>query len=153
MRLNWVNLTVAAGMVLAIPFASAIADSHGGPIDKRQGKMKAVGKAMGTVGKMAKGEADFDAEAALAAFVSMKEAVDGFETLFPEGTETGHDTEASPKIFSDRAGFEAKVAEFKATLDQLTASAPADLAALQASVGAAGKNCGGCHEVYRVKKN
>lgn len=123
------------------------------PTKQRQENMKQIGKAMGVVGKMAKGEAEFDSDAALAAFVSMKEGFAGFAGLFPEGSETGDDTEASPKIFSDRAGFEAKTKDFDTALDTVTKAAPADLAALQASVGLAGQNCGACHKAYRVKKN
>lgn len=136
-----------------LPAAMALSVANADPIKERQDRMKTVGKSMGIVSKMAKGETDFDAEAALAAFVAMKEASDGYETLFPEGTETGGDTEAAPAIFSDRAGFEKKVADFEASLVEVTASAPANVAALGASVGAVGQNCGVCHKAYRVKKN
>lgn len=122
-------------------------------IKDRQDKMEIVGKSMGIVGKMAKGQTDFDGEAALAAFVAMKDAAEGYETLFPEGSETGGETEAAPAIFTDRAGFEAKVADFKASLVKVTAAAPASVEALGASVGEVGQNCGVCHKAYRVKKN
>lgn len=135
----------AVGMSVSFANADAIED--------RQAKMKIVGKSMGIVGKMAKGQTDFDGEAALAAFVAMKEAASGYETLFPEGTETGGDTEAAPAIFSDRAGFEAKQADFIADLEAVTAaSAPKTVAELGASVGQVAQNCGVCHKAYRVKK-
>ena len=123
-----------------------------GPQEDRQANMKSIGMAMGTVAKMAKGETEFDAETALKAFVDMKAAAEGFGDLFPEGTETGAETEASPKIFSDRAGFDAKVAEFGAALQTASAEAPPDLNALRATLGAVGANCGGCHKAYRIKK-
>lgn len=127
--------------------------SVGAEIEDRQAKMKTVGKSIGIVSKMAKGESDFDSTIALKAFVDMKEAAKGFQTLFPEGTETGGETEAAPAIFSDRAGFEAKQSEFLVALEAATASAPADIGALRATLGSVGKNCGACHETYRVKKN
>ena len=101
---------------------------------------------------MRMGEADFDSAVALQAFVDMKAAAEGFETLFPDGSDQGK-TEASPKIFSDRSGFEAKQADFLAALEVATASAPADLNALRATLGQVGQNCGACHKAYRVKKN
>lgn len=134
-------------------FATSMSMANADVIKDRQDKMKIVGKSMGIVGKMAKGQTDFDSQAALAAFVAMKDAADGYETLFPEGTETGGETEAAPAIFTDRAGFEAKVADFEASLVKVTAAAPESVEALGAMVGEVGQNCGVCHKVYRVKKN
>lgn len=144
LRLIAASLTLAA-FGLAVPAqADAIAD--------RQAKMKTVGKSIGIVSKMAKGETEFDAAIALQAFVDMKDAAQDYETLFPDGSDQG-DTEASPAIFTDRAGFEAKQADFETTLASVTASAPADLDALRASLGQVGQNCGACHKAYRVKKD
>lgn len=120
-------------------------------ISDRQLKMKVVGRSIGVVSKMAKGEANFDPAIALQAFVNMKEAAEGYEDLFPEGTETGGETEAGPAIFTDRAGFEAKHADFEAALEKVTAAEPADLAELRVSLGEVGANCGICHKAYRVK--
>lgn len=140
-------LAVASGAMLLLTLAA-----NAGPIEDRKAKMKTVGKSIGIVAKMAKGQADFDAQAALQAFVDMKAAAAGFEELFPEGSETGGKTEAAPAIFTDRAGFEAKQAEFEATLEKVTVAAPADLVALKVSLGEVGANCGTCHKAYRVKK-
>ncbi len=123
------------------------------PIEDRQAKMKIVGKSMGIVGKMAKGQTDFDSAAALAAFIAMKNASTGFGDLFPDGTETGGKTEAAPAIFTDRTGFEAKLADFDETLVIVTAAAPENVGALGALVGQVGENCGVCHKAYRIKKN
>ena len=142
-----IRLGLSAALVTTFTIAATA-----NPIEDRQAKMKTVGKSIGIVAKMAKGQAEFDGEAALQAFVDMKDAATGFKDLFPEGSGEG-DTEAAPAIFSDRSGFEVKHDAFVATLDKLTASAPADLAALQASVGEIGRECGACHKAYRVKKN
>ena len=146
-RISSALIVSASSLMLMVSASSA------DPIKDRQDKMKIVGKSMGIVGKMAKGQSAFDGEAALAAFVAMKEAADGYETLFPAGTETGGKTEAAPAIFTDRKGFEAKVADFEASLVKVTAAAPENVAALGALVGEVGKNCGVCHKAYRVKKN
>lgn len=146
------NISLAFLMSLS-SVAMSVSIANADAIKDRQDKMKIVGKSMGIVGKMAKGQADFDGAAALAAFVAMKNAAQGYETLFPDGTETAGNTEAAPAIFTDRAGFEVKVANFEASLVKVTATAPASVEALGAMVGEVGQNCGACHKAYRVKKN
>ena len=145
------KLTIySAAITISATFATvAIAD----PIADRQAAMKTIGKSIGAAAKMAKGEVDFDGQAALAAFLDMKNAATGFGDLFPEGTETGGKTEAAPAIFSDRAGFNQKNADFAASLEKVTAAAPANLAELGAALGEVGKNCKACHQTYRAKKN
>ena len=139
--------------IIATTALFTVSMAQANPIEDRQAKMKTVGKSMGIVGKMAKGQSEFDGAAALAAFVAMKEAAQDYETLFPAGTETGGETEAAPAIFTDRAGFEAKHADFEASLAKVTAAAPASVEALGAMVGEVGQNCGVCHKAYRIKKN
>ena len=148
---NIVNVTICTA-VIAVSAAfttSANADA----IADRKAAMKTIGKSIGAAAKMAKGEVDFDGQAALAAFLDMKNAASGFGALFPDGTETGGNTEAAPAIFSDRAGFDQKNSDFSASLEKVTASAPANLAELGAALGEVGKNCKACHQTYRVKKN
>lgn len=147
MKANITRLAIAA-IFLGATAVPALSDA----ISDRQAKMKEVGKNMGIVGKMAKGETEFNADAALAAFVGMKNATDGFGSLFPEGSETGGETEAAPAIFSDRAGFDKAVADFGEALTTASAAAPADLAQLRTTLGMVGQNCGACHKAYRVKK-
>lgn len=140
---------VTVALVLSLGTSSAFA----GPIEDRKAKMKDVGKNLGIIGKMVKGETDFNGEAALAAYVAMASAGTGFGELFPEGTETGGKTTASPKIWSDRAGFEAAGKQFGEDLTAaIQAGAPANVDALKASFGSVAKNCKACHTDYRVKK-
>ena len=137
----------------AFPIAMTLsAVALAGPVEDRQAKMKTVGKSIGIVAKMAKGETDFDGAAALQAFVDMKEATSGFGDLFPDGSGEGK-TEAAPAIFTDRAGFEGKISEFGTVLAKVTEAVPADLGALQASLKEVGESCGACHKAYRIKKN
>ncbi|MEM9277418.1 MAG: cytochrome c [Pseudomonadota bacterium] len=149
--MKFLSKAAATTALAATAFAvSSVANADA--ISDRQAKMKTVGKSIGIVGKMAKGQSDFDAAIALQAFVDMKNAAQGFEALFPDGSGEGK-TEAAPAIFTDRAGFEAKQVDFVAALDKVTVAAPADLKALQASLRDVGANCGACHKAYRVKKN
>ena len=141
----------AAAIIGAAAFAPAIAADE--PQVVRQEMMKKVGGATGAMAKMVKGEADFDAAAALAALSTISEVATTFGDYFPEGSETGMETEAAPAIWTDRAGFDAKIAGLKASADAGVAAAPADLDALKAVFGPLTQNCGACHETYRLKKS
>lgn len=123
------------------------------PISDRQKAMKMVGGAAKSASEMIKGEKPFDAAAALAAFQTMNDVSKDFVSYFPEGSETGGDTMASPKIWEDRAGFEAAVAKFETDTAEAIAAAPADLDAFKTTFGKVAANCGVCHKAYRISNN
>lgn len=133
-------------------FAATTSLANADPIEIRQNMMKSVGAATGTLGKMVKGEIPYDAQLAGMAMRVLFTTPSGFVTQFPEGADSPT-SEAGPKIWEDRAGFE------KAALDMQTAAMAAipaaseSLDALKASFGSVAQNCRACHETYRVKKN
>lgn len=122
------------------------------PIAARQEAMKSVGGATRTLAGITKGETEFDAAKVVEAFTTMNEVAKKYASLFPEGSETGGDTEAAPAIWSDRAGFDAAVVKFEADTAAAIAAAPADAAALGPVFGQVAGNCKACHEVYRIDK-
>lgn len=146
-----VRSLIAAALIGAAGLAPALAADE--PQVVRQEMMKKVGGATGAMAKMVKGEADFDADAALTALTTISEVAGSIGEYFPEGSETGFETEAAPAIWTDRDGFNELLAKFKADADAAVAAAPADLDALKASFGPLTKNCGTCHEDYRLKKS
>ena len=141
----------AAAIIGAAGFAPAIAADE--PQVVRQEMMKKVGGATGAMAKMVKGEVDFDAAAALAALTTISEVAGTIGGYFPAGSETGMETEAAPAIWTDMDGFTAKLAALKTDADAGVAAAPADLDGLKAVFGPLTKNCGACHETYRLKKS
>lgn len=136
-------------LVFAASF-SVSAMAVGDPAAERQAVMKNVGAATGVASKMVKGEVEFDAVAAELAMRTLNNAGLAFGFMFPEGSETGAKTEASPKIWEDRAGFDKAVNKFIA--DTNVSGPIADLDALKAAFGKATENCGSCHKAWRVKK-
>ncbi len=143
---------ILAGLALAaITFTSVAANAD--PIADRIALMKANGKAVGTMVPIAKGEAPFDAAIVAAGLAAINEDAMKMDVavLFPAGSDKG-ETTASPKIWEDMAGFQAAVDKFKADAAAAVAANPQDLAAFQAQFGALTKNCGACHETYRIKK-
>ena len=84
----------------------------------------------------------------------MTAAMAGFGDHFPDGTELQgtNQFKASPKIWSDRAGFNAEIGKINAALDAAIAANAQDKAGMGAVFGPVGKVCGSCHEGYRVKQ-
>lgn len=140
---------ILAAAALALAGSAAFAD----PIADRQALMKANGKALGMIVPMTKGEKPFDAAVVLEALQTINDDAQKLDVaLFPAGTDQG-DTEASPKIWEDMAGFQAKLDKFRTDAAAAVASPPQDVDALKAALGAVGSNCGGCHETFRIKKS
>lgn len=73
-------------------------------------------------------------------------------SLFPPGSDKGHDTKAKPEIWSDRTGFEAAARKFTQAAEALSEAAKAgDTAAFEARFKETGAACGACHRAYKVK--
>ncbi|RZJ43091.1 MAG: cytochrome c [Brevundimonas sp.] len=71
--------------------------------------------------------------------------------LFPEGTDPAlTDSGATPAVWTDRAGFDAKAAEFAAAADRLAElSEGEDAAAFTAQWAVVRGGCQSCHAVYK----
>jgi cytochrome c556 len=116
-------------------------------IAMRQDLMKANGQAMKIVVTMAKGDMEFDATVAMAAFSTIANDAEEFPSFFPAGSETG-DTKAGEAIWSDMEGFQAASAKLAADASA-AAEAASTLEGLQGALGSVGSNCQACHEKYR----
>lgn len=141
-------LAVAALCLIGATAVVSAENQH----ENRVAAMKKNGAAMGALVAIAKGEKDYDAEVVKASLTSVKEVITVFPTYFPDGSEKD-DEGASPKIWENKADFEAKAAKLAADADALLAQLPADKAAVGAALGTLGNSCGGCHETYRIKKS
>ena len=128
--------------LIAMAYAS-LAFAGDSPQHERHELMEDVGKAAKPVGKMLKGEAEFDAAVFKASMTTMQAASGKFGDLFPEGSETGEDTEAAPAIWEDRDGFNEAV-------DAALAGEAATLEDAKPLAGAVFKTCKGCHDTYRI---
>ncbi len=142
--------TLAALMLTCLGVGAVVAADE--PQVVRQEMMKKVGGAMGAMGAMAKGEKPYDAEVVKASLTTIADIAKVFPDHFPDGTETGLDTEASPKIWENRADFKAKADALGAAATAQLASVPVDVAGLGPVIKAVGGTCGDCHETYRLKK-
>jgi cytochrome c556 len=138
--------------VAAIAVGVTVVAAQSDPISSRRDLMKSMGAQTKTGSQMAKGEAPYDQEKAVKVFDTYIEVADKMPTLFPEHTKTGGDTTAAPKVWEDQAGFKNLFTKLKTEATAAKASVK-DLDSFKASFGGLTKNCGGCHETYRVKKS
>jgi len=122
------------------------------PQEQRHELMEGVGDAAKPVGAMLKGEAPFDAATVMQSLQTFDKAAAEVGALFPEGSDTGHDTQAKSTIWTDRAGFDATLKAWSDAVDAAIAAAPQDLDSLNAAAGPVFKECKACHEGYRVEK-
>ena len=72
--------------------------------------------------------------------------------MFPDGTQTGHDTKAKAAVWSDQADFAKAAANFDAAAEKLqTIAASDDKDAFAAQFKATGAACGACHRQFRER--
>ena len=117
--------------------------------------MKGNGKNAGALGAMVKGEKPYDQAAVNTALAQFEDTAKNLPTLFPDslkGAKWEGDYSASPKIWEDKAGFSEHITSFgKAVAD--AKGKITDLDSLKATLPVIGKQCGGCHETFRVKNS
>ncbi|CAN5324059.1 cytochrome c [soil metagenome] len=134
---------LVAGLGATVAFA--------GPIEDRQAGMKQVGKSVGAMVPMFKGEKPYDAATVKTATAGIH---DGWEKAFAAFTEDSKEgppeTYAKPEIWSDPEGFKAAQKNAMIALEAVAAST--DEASFKAAFPALGKACGGCHEKFRRPK-
>ena len=122
-------------------------------LKQTQAVMKGNGKNAGALAAMVKGEKPYDQATVDAALAQFEDTIKKFPTLFPEsikGMKPEGDYSYSPKIWEDKAGFAEHIKSFgKAVAD--AKGKIKDLDSLKATLPVIGKQCGGCHETYRVK--
>lgn len=141
------RVLVVAGLLLATATAFAADD----PIAARKALMKETGKQAGAGASMIKGETPFDLDKAKAILATFENTAAKAPTLFPDTAKTGGETAALPAIWDNKADFESRFTKLggdaKAAQGTVT-----DLASFKTAFGVIGKDCGGCHEQYREKK-
>jgi cytochrome c556 len=117
--------------------------------------MKGNGKNAGAMSAMVKGEKPYDQATVDSALAQFEDTAKKLPNLFPasaKGVKLDGDYSTSPKVWEDKAGFDAKIASFAKIVSEAKGKIK-DLDSLKANMPAIGKECGGCHETYRVKNS
>ncbi len=144
-------VVVVGALVLGIGAVMAQQDA----VKNAQTFMKGNGKNAGALAAIVKGEKPYDQATVDTALAQFEETAQKLPTLFPDsikGLKADGDYSSSPKVWEDKAGFSEHITSFAKAVADAKAQAK-DLDTLKASFPAIGKQCGGCHETYRVKNS
>lgn len=142
----------AAAAVAVVSIAATAVVAQQDPIAARKALMKESGQATAAVVKMVKGEAPFDLATAQKSMKTYQDIAGKMPALFPPNSMTGGETTAAPAIWEKMDDFKAGFVKFAADAKAAEASIK-DLDSLKAAVATVTRNCGGCHETYRIKKS
>ncbi len=138
--------------VLALALGATAVVAQSDPIAARKAAMRSLVAKLSDVNKIAKGEATFDLAKVQAGLKAIVDVSKTQPALFTEDSKTGGDTTASPKIWENKADFDARYAKLGA--DAAAAESKiVDEATFKVEYPLVTKNCGNCHEMYRVRKN
>jgi cytochrome c556 len=143
------TVVVVGALVLGIGAVAAQQDL----VNQVQALMKENGKNSGALSAIVKGEKPYDQASVDAALSQLSATAKKLPTMFPDsvkGLKGEGNYSASPKVWENKAAFDADIASFdKAVADAKASVKDADT--LKAALPAIGKACGGCHETFRVK--
>lgn len=114
-------------------------------IKERRLSMRAIASDSGALSKIAKGESPFDSAKVQAGFKAMESNATKFKTLFPTDAKTGGATDASPKIWTERAVFDGALDKWIAVMRAAEAGSK-DLESFKAEYSKVASGCGGCHK-------
>jgi cytochrome c556 len=143
---------VVVAAVLAFSAGAVVAQQD--QVKRTQAMMKDNGKNAGALSAMVKGEKPYDQSTVNAALAQFEDTAKNLPTLFPEsmkGLKLEGDYDPSSKIWEDKAGFESQIKSFAKVVADAKGKIK-NLDTLKAELPVIGKQCGGCHETYRIKK-
>src|SRR6266478_874195 len=144
------SILVASALLLSLGGVMAQQDQ----LKETQAMMKGNGKNAGALAAMVRGEKPYDQATVDAALAQFDDTAKKLPTLFPvsiKGKPFEGDYSPSSKIWEDKAGFSEHTASFAKAVSEAKGKIK-DVDSLKAELGVIGKQCGGCHETYRVKK-
>jgi cytochrome c556 len=120
----------------------------------QQNLMKSQGKSMyGVFGKILKGETAYDQAAVDTALKDLQADVAKIPTVFtpnPKEDVVNANYASSPKIWQDKADFDAKVPPVTKAIADVNGTIK-DAATLKVAFDSIQQKCTGCHDTYRVK--
>lgn len=141
-----------AGLIAAVAVGPA-AYANEAAITARQSQFKLFQHHLATLGGMARGTIDYDAELAASAAANLSNvAQQDQRTFWPEGSDaaSAEGTRALPVIWENLDDFAGKFADLRTATEVMQGAAGTDLASLQGAMGQLTGACGSCHQTYRA---
>ena len=157
MFLSRMTIGLAAAASLTVGLAFADSDDQGPyarEIAARESQMKLMAFNIGLLGGMAKGDIDYNGEAASSAAANLAAlAALDMHRAWPKGSDNSanDNTRALPAIWEEGSKVGESLMNLKTTTAALADAAGTDLDALRGAIGPVGKTCGGCHKMYRAE--
>lgn len=152
MKVSYVTAALAAIAVSGVVWAVQAAPAD--DVKARQAVMKDLGSNVGTISKMLKGEAPYDAAVAQKSADAISATAKKVSETFKPNTGDAGPTEAKATIWSNWQGFAEKAAALDMEASKLADVAKkGDQAALAEQMKAVGGTCGACHRDFREKKS
>jgi cytochrome c556 len=143
---------LCAVSVAAVTLSATMVLAQQNPILARQEIMKKSDEDLRILSRMMRDEVPYDAAKVSAAYKSMEDGYKKVQGLFPDNSKTGEKTRASPKIWENRADFDAKMAAFIKVAGEAKGKATT-AAAFKEVHPAVIKGCDNCHADYRMRRN
>jgi cytochrome c556 len=143
------SVVVVGALLLGV---GAVVAQHDA-VKEAQAQMKGNGKNAGALAAMVKGEKPYDQATVNTALAQFADTAKKLPTLFPDsmkGMQPEGDYQISSKVWEDKAGFAEHAASFGKAVSDAKIK---DLDTLKATLPVIGKQCGGCHETFRIKKS
>lgn len=145
---------IAAGMVMCAGTSTFAADGNPA-VEARRGFFKAMYFNAGPLFGMMKGQVPYNAEQAKTAAANVKlmtmMSTDAMWTAGTDNEALKGQTRATPALFKDMAGFNAKWEDWRKAAAELADEAGNGKDAMVEKLKAMGATCGACHKAYRAK--
>ena len=141
------GMLVAGALVAGVSSVMAQSD----PIAERQEIMKKNNQEIRGLTNMLKGSVPFDLAKVQTALKGTAADYKKVSTLFPDNSQTGHETRALPKIWTDRAGFDAAMVKLISATEAAQTSIK-DEASFKTEFPKVSGACDACHDVYRAPR-
>jgi cytochrome c556 len=146
------KLPILIGAFATLASASFAAED---PVAVRKALMDSNAASAGVAGAIMKDELAYSPAVGKSAIMAWNAVAASVGDYFPEGTAgPENDSDASPKIWEDMAGFEAALAKFQTDVAAAVSASgddgPADKAAFAAVAQTVLGNCKACHDNYRI---
>jgi cytochrome c556 len=146
------RIMLSIGVVAGMLSAAALAQDEP-PQVQRYELMEEMREKAEILGDMAKRAAPFDPATADAALQEIVENAEVFPTLFPPGTQTGHDTRALPAIWERRDTFEQQSQDLIDAAKAAMTAADEGFGPFRSAFRDVGRACRACHQDFRAEES
>lgn len=143
---------LAATLAVSTLAMAAQAQDSNPAVNARQGQFQIMALNIGVLGQMARGNTEYDAEAAQAAannLLTMSQIDQRFHWVPGTDTDSIEGTRALPAIWAEDSQVLEIWGRYGEAAGGLAAVAGDGLEAMQAALGPVGAACGACHDDYR----